>query len=792
MLSLKPNSASGWVSGLLDWSALKAKMFFLALVLVAVVVFVPFAPGMPWEGLDPSWVYGMNEAVAQGMAFGKDIVFTFGPYASIYTKAYHPATDHLMIWGSLYLAISFAIVAYLNFKSAAWPLQIALLAVLSAVMYSPDALFFFYPMLVGVHVYRYATSSRLTKSIGWRDFLLIVILFAPFGLFPLIKGSVLIASLAIAVLSIALLAKRAQWKLCLLIGSTPLISIMLFWVLSGQTLSGLADYLLGLAPIISGYTEALAADGDPKEYILYVVATAVITGVQLREVQGSVYDKLVIVLIFLCILFLAFKAGFVRHDAHAMISGTMILLGALLASTLLTFRGSLVVVLACTIAWAYIDAAYTKTSIHRIKESFNNTYSSAWAGLKQRIVNPNVLAKTYQDRVNELDARGGLPKLNGSVDIYSVDQSYLIASGNRWNPRPIFQSYSVYTPKLASINRMHLASDGRPDNVIFKVQPIDGRLPSLEDGASWPVLLSDYVPASFDSGYLFLRSRNATSSEHNEPKKIGGGVYALGEKIDLPKSDSPLFASIHIRKSFAGAILNTLFKPGQLAIRLTMSSGISRDYRIIAGMSESGFLLSPLVESTQDLGLLYAGGDYLTDKRVKSIEIVATTLPLSWRKSFEIEFYELSFQPAPGFIDKMDFAKPRAGGFEKINLAPRCDGSIDYANGVSPVTGLIKASSLLNINGWLAASVDPSEVPENVYLVLSGLEGKRYFIDTKRTQRPDVGAYFKNSSLNSSGYASAANVSDLSGDYSLGLAYSRRNELFVCPQFNIPVRIGQE
>lgn len=792
MLSLKPNAASGWGSGLLDWSALKAKMFSLALLLVAVAVFVPFAPGMPWESLDPSWEYGMNEAVAQGMAFGKDIVFTFGPYASIYTKAYHPATDHLMILGSLYLAISFSIVVYLNFKSTTWLLKITLLAVLSTVMYSRDALFFFYPMLVGVHVYRYAISLRLTKSIGWRDFLLIAVLFAPFGLFPLIKGSALIACSAIAILCIALLAQRVQWKLCLLIGATPLVSLIIFWVLSGQTLSWLADYFLGLAPIISGYTEAMATDGDPKEYILYAVATAVLAGVLLREAQGSVFDKLVIVSIFLCILFLAFKAGFVRHDGHAIISGTMILLGALLACTLLTTRYSLILVFASTIAWAYIDAAHIKTSTHRIKENFNNTYSSAWTGLKQRIVNPDVLAKMYEDRVNELNARGGFPKLNGSVDIYSYDQSYLIASGNSWNPRPILQSYSAYTSKLANKNRMHLVSDGRPVNVIFKVQPIDGRLPSLEDGASWPVLLSDYDPVSFEGGYLFLRNRNVTNSAFNDPKKIGGGFYSLGEKIDLPKSDRLLYAKINIRKSFVGTILNTLFKPGQLAIRLTMTSGVSRDYRVIAGMSESGFLLSPLVENTQDLALLYAGEKYVADKRVKSIEILATTLPLSWRKSFEIEFYEFSLQPSPGFIEKMDFAKPRAGRFEKINLAQRCDGNIDYANGVSPVTGLIRASSFLNINGWLAASVDPSEVPENVYLVLSGIEGKLYFIDTRRTQRPDVGAHFKNSSLNSSGYTSAANVSELRGDYSLGLAYSRSNQLFVCSQFNIPVKIGQE
>ncbi len=791
MLEPKPNAASEGVSGLLDLKAIKDKLFFVALLMVSIAVFVPFSPKMPRESLDPSWIYGMNEALAQGMSFGKDIIFTFGPYASIYTQTYHPATDQLMLWGALYLAVSFSVVAYLNFRLAGWPLKIALLAVLSAVMYSRDALFFFYPLLLGVQVYRWTITSDSKKLTGWNDIALTVALFAPFGLFPLIKGSLLIACAAIAIFSITLLAKKGQWKLCLLVGATPLVSLIIFWTLSGQQLTGLTDYFAGMTPIISGYTEAMATSGDPKEYILYTMAVVVLIGFLLREAPGSTYDKSVVVLIFLCILFLAFKAGFIRHDGHAIISGTMILLGALLAGTLLTAHSSFVLLFACLVVWGYIDSAHIKTSTGKIKENVRNT-SRAWSGLKQRIKAPEVLTKTFEDRVNELNKRGAIPKLKGSVDIYSYDQSYLIASGNKWNPRPILQSYSAYTPSLIEKNKAHLLGEYRPDNIIFKVQPIDGRLPSLEDGASWPALLSNYEPASVSSGYLYLKSRNASNQSFEQPRKMGEGVYSLGEQINLPNSDAPLFLKVNIGKSFTGTILNTLFKPSLLAIKLTMHNGVVRDYRIVAGMSESGFIVSPLIENTEELGLLFSGTNYLNDKKVKSIEISAIGLPLLWKKTFEISFYEFDFQPSPDFIEKLGFAKPRIGNFESITSVQRCDGSIDYANGVSPVSHLIKTSFLLNIHGWLAASIDPATIPDSVYLVLSDLEGKRYFIDTKRTQRPDVGAYFNEPLLNSSGYASVVDVSNLSGEYYLGLAYSRDEEIFMCPQFNLPVKINQE
>ncbi|MCY4495487.1 MAG: hypothetical protein OXB92_16710 [Acidimicrobiaceae bacterium] len=792
MLKTKNNPASERVKDLIKLKLIKENLFLVALLLVTVAVFLPFSPAMPRESLDPSWVFGMNEAVAQGMSFGKDIVFTFGPYASIYTHAYHPATDKLMIFGSLFLAISFTIAAYLNFRTTSGLLKLGLLVLLSSVMYSRDALFFFYPMLVGIQFYHWARSFDSKREVSAAEISLNLALLVPFGLFPLIKGTALIACVAISVLSIALLARRGEWRICTLIVVIPLISLVAFWLLSGQPFLGLSDYFVGLLPIISGYTEAMAINGKPREYILYTVAAATLLFCLFREAQGSAYEKSVVVLMFLLPLFLAFKAGFVRHDVHAITSATMILLAALLAGTLLTTQVSLGVLLACLVAWVSIDATHIKTSTHSIMGNIKNTYASSWAGLMRRIKDPEALTRNFDARVAEIDRRGAIPRLDGSVDIYSFDQSYLISSGNKWSPRPIFQSYSVYTAKLAELNKMHLLSDNRPENIIFKVQPIDGRLPSLEDGASWPVLLSNYEPTSFSNGYLFLKNRHASDHIFEEPRKIGGGFYSLGEQINLPSSDAAMFVKVDFKKSFLGNIANILFKPSQLAIKLNLHNGVTREYRIVAGMSGAGFVISPLIENTEELGLLFSDANLLNDKTVKSIEIIAPFSPMLWKDSFEIGFYQLDIKGSSGFIDKMGFSIPHAASDLQVSSASHCDGSIDFANGVSPPPQSIRAAALLNINGWLAASVDLADVPDRVYLVLSSTEGKRYFIAAKRTQRPDVGAHFNKPDLNYSGYAATANVSKLFGQYHLGLAYVKGNEILVCPQFNIPIKLNQD
>jgi len=69
---------------------------------------------MPAFDLDAAWAYAMNEAVAQGKRIGIDVIFTFGPYASVYTHMYHPKTEILMQLGSLYLIAATFILFFIT------------------------------------------------------------------------------------------------------------------------------------------------------------------------------------------------------------------------------------------------------------------------------------------------------------------------------------------------------------------------------------------------------------------------------------------------------------------------------------------------------------------------------------------------------------------------------------------------------------------------------------------------------------------------------------------------------
>ncbi len=84
-----------------------AKPLILLACLAVAAVLIPLAPGMPTAGLDTSWNYAMNEAVARHIPLGRSLSSTFGPYTGLYTAMYHPATDRLMLLAGASLATFF-------------------------------------------------------------------------------------------------------------------------------------------------------------------------------------------------------------------------------------------------------------------------------------------------------------------------------------------------------------------------------------------------------------------------------------------------------------------------------------------------------------------------------------------------------------------------------------------------------------------------------------------------------------------------------------------------------------
>ncbi|HZK81692.1 MAG TPA: hypothetical protein VFC46_11505, partial [Humisphaera sp.] len=130
---------------------------------------------------------------------------------------------------------------------------------------------------------------------------------------------------------------------------------------------------------------------------------------------------------------------------------------------------------------------------------------------------------------------------------------------------------------------------------LFDVQTIDMRLPPLDDGISWPQLLTRYdVAGLYDSMALLKRAPIARAHTLTPLTSIAG---KFGEKISVPATaDGPIWAEIDVKLSPRGKLEELFYRPPGLLIEVQMA-GENETYRLIAPIARAGFLLSPMLKT---------------------------------------------------------------------------------------------------------------------------------------------------------------------------------------------------
>lgn len=644
---------------------------FAAITIIALIV--PVRPEMPSRfGFDPSWTLSMNEAVARHMKIGHDMIFTVGPYSALYTQLYHPALDHLMLLSSLIFALCYlGATLYLSAgvqRSAA----LVFLVFLGWVLQSRDALFFSYPLLLALCAVKFCSdadskrhSIRLATVSG-------AILCIPLGLLPLAKVNMIVLCSIMIFLLAAFLLYHRYFALASATVVIPLLSLLLFWVIVGQPLQGILDYASGSAQILAGYTEAMGLQGEHRgilgyvpvaEIISYLISASVILWALIKRQDLSRISKIFLTICFTLFLYVGFKSGFVRHDAHALIAASCLLFASILLSFWGWNRRIKTALALSSLIFVYMSLRYDPhvkevlstwipNATTRVKNAQSNenlaqadmerkplasiasdalfgVYGRMWDGIGVRLFHKEGFASEYQDALRTIASAYPIPDLHGSTDIYQARQAYVLSSPNKWDPRPVFQSFNAETPKLVQLNEQHLRTSNAPDYVLFEIYPIDQHLPSLDDGISWAALLDNYRVVSEDQEFALLRKAKSVY-ERSQFNLINIGTYKIGQNVVLPARDVPLFAEIDMEPTFWGKLVNIFFKPTQVRIFLKLSDGSHRDYRVLPNMMKTGFLVSPLVEDTKQFSEVMRGeSSPLAGVFVKEMTIVPNHP--SWR-----------------------------------------------------------------------------------------------------------------------------------------------------------------
>ena len=556
---------------------------------------------MPGADIDQSWFYALNEAVAEGRLFGQEVIFTLGPLASVVTQTFHPATDTIMmLGGTLYaagLCIAFALLAHPRRHAFAIFLPFAVCVI------SPDAGFLVLPFVLLLAVLR--LTSPPDSSLQLRANLLtlsgIAIATSAVAIEPLIKGSFTGVVLPLCVLTFFLLL-RWDWRAGLGFAAVALASLIAAWVMVGQPLAQLPRFFITQGPILSGYTTGMAREGPRRVPFVYLAASLGLAAFfYMQFVRRSGWRGWIAFVGLIWLLFVAFKAGFVRLDYHGVIAAGALLFAAYAVCLPSRPRAALPVLGIAIAVWAYMVATVVSFSPGIALDQFPSfvlgqvadRWSATVTGLATRLGNPRRLDGEFAAAKASIRAQVPLPPVTGTVDIYPWQLSAIFANDLRWSGRPVLQSYSVYEPSLDATNVAHLRGPEAPDTVFLSFYPIDDRLPALDDAGSLLQLLAAYDIVGYQAPYVQLAKRAPqaalpldVAATRIVSAKLGADI-AIGDR-------GPLWARVSLRPTFLGRLVAAAYKLPPLHIVLKLDDGEIVEQRYIAAIGNAASSSRPI------------------------------------------------------------------------------------------------------------------------------------------------------------------------------------------------------
>ncbi len=573
----------------------------LALI-YAYIVFVPWWTAPPLAGLDASWEWMLHWANAHNKQFGTEIIWPYGPLGFVFAPQYHPDTFAGLIFIRAILVTALCAGAYYIFNPAQSYKRAAsyVLLIISA-GYTLDALYItLLLLLLHQQYFRYYMPS-------WALHLLIIAL----SIASLVKFSVLVMCLcAFAMLSLWQLKRRHMPYSTLLYG----VSLIILWMICEQKPGNIPDYLAHSLEL-SRYFGTMTKIGSWQQLCLFVLSAMLLGCSYLTNIKQKAV--LFYALTMGGLLFLSYKAGFIRHDALRSLLPFIVLvqLYVLYACHCTKMRAKCAWSIGICFAAAGAILMFWQYSFptHR-----HNNYTVQ--GFLHRVQHDKAAARTafLQQQQKRLSV-----KHNAASDIYMHELAPLLAHDTAENlqyaPRPVPQSYSAYSAALQQINAQHISA-----NVIYiEVYTIDNRLPALQDAPSWLQWLQHFSVERIINnaeGRQFVVLKRHQKAAPVSLQNLSTHKISVGDILRVPEAGA-VWAHITTNQTWLGKTASFLYKPEMVAIELQLANGKKVTHRLIADMATGGFLLSPYVHDATSL-TQWLKGESQQENHVTSLRII--------------------------------------------------------------------------------------------------------------------------------------------------------------------------
>lgn len=577
---------------------------------------IPGSGGVIGVGLDDSWPLVLEYAAQQGWRWGSEVVFTFGPLGYLYPPA---GLGGFVVERSLFAWFHGGFAAY-----AAWRCGLQLPPLLRSAFWLWLILFpatdVLLCALVGCVLLKPVASGRLALLESAS------LVFAC-SIMALVKFTNFTAAAAAVGLFAVFAALQRRWLSAVVVPGLYAAFQVMIWLMAGQSLVDVLPYVRNSLQIATGFSTmsyppstALLACGLGLVGTLALIAAGTTWLAAGRRPLALVSTALVA-----ACAFVSWKHGFIRADSHVLQffwcafpyacllalvipgaavpvlctrQGLMVQAAALLA-LVLGIRGTSIAEGGWHRSWTQVATSLWKTGV--------TMSSTLQGGIRLPTVKDTPHSEWEARRLDGISRHIGTAPL----DVVNFQQGYAFLNGLNYRPRPVFQSYSSYTPRLQTLNLEHYLSPARPEYVLLQLESIDNRLVWLDDAPLMLDLAASWAPCFREKGFLLMQKVPGSSTAlQGAWKELVTKEVAWGRSVKLPPVEKhPLRAlRVEAERSFIGRAKRFLYQGSNTKLVLRTADGASVSRTFVPEMATHGVLLSPWIGNVDELLSWKAGG----------------------------------------------------------------------------------------------------------------------------------------------------------------------------------------
>ncbi|MCB0871332.1 MAG: hypothetical protein KDB52_10915 [Solirubrobacterales bacterium] len=588
----------------------------------------------PIPGLDESWWAGLYMAAHDGKQFGTEIVFTYGPLGILREPwLFFPGSLSLIPYlydAVIFTAFCIALVAVLR-RRVGW-VPAALISLLILLLVEQTETTVALVMFASILIIERRPNDRT------------LMIYAIAG--GILAGAEMLAKLSagpvvVVVLLIGLIGARARPAQLAAFFASMVASSIGCWLLTGQSIGNLPDFVSNSIPIVTGYSDAMSLyDQSPVINLVFVVVTAIATVVWTLE--GRYKDRradLAAGAIALVVTFAFYKQAVIRIDGFHM--AAFFALVSLLWVAIPPRRGLLPVSLVgmtifaivASLYWASEKPAPGLNPIENLRSFVSDARTALDPGRQERLID--------RSREQLEDFYGLRPDLKAELE----DQTVSVAPWEtmaawaydlNWSPVPVFQNYSAYTSELDRLNTEAIVSPSGPDRILRHIGPnpnyptrsIDIRLQPWDPPEQSVATLCNFLPVGASRNWQVLAR---IPGRCGPPIPAGVVESGFGERVAVPRPGRNEVIIARIQGADVDGLerlRSFLFRPKERRVKFGAGS-----YRLVPGTASDGLMVRAGAHVTE------AKGRFSQVPQLKTIELLGTSGELRY------DFFRMRVEP---------------------------------------------------------------------------------------------------------------------------------------------------